>query len=104
MIIAFTIGHTNSYNKALIDHPDDCFKLGETKDYQGGWIWKTAKEATKFIYSKAFLEVDWGDGEARDPNNFSVYKVYLANGWEDVTQVPGKDGIFHLKINSRFSR
>ena len=43
MIIAYTIGHADTYNKVLVDHPDDCFKLGETADYQGGWIWKTAK-------------------------------------------------------------
>ena len=104
MIVAFTIGHTDSYNKALTDHPDDCFKLGETKDYQGGWIWKTAKEAASFIYSQGFLDVDWGDGQKRDPKKFSVYKVMLANGWNDVTPVPGKDGIFHLKIDSKFSK
>lgn len=104
MIVAFTIGHTGSYNKALAEDPDNCFKLGESKDYQGGWIWKTAKEATAFIYSKDFLEVDWGDGKPRDPINFSVFKVFLTNGWEDVTAVPGKDKIYHLKIDSRFSK
>jgi hypothetical protein len=104
MIVAYTIGHTDSYNKALVEHPDECFKLGETKDYQGGWIWKTSKEAAAFIYSQAFLDVDWGDGQKRDPKKFSVYKVTLANGWSDVTPVPGKDGIFHLKIDSKFSK
>lgn len=104
MIIAYTIGHTNSYNTALANDPDNCFKLGETEDYQGGWIWKTAKEATSFIFSKEFLEVDWGDGQPRAPENFLVYKVYLVNGWDDVTPVPGKDGIYHLRVDSRFSK
>lgn len=104
MIIVYTIGNTESYNKALAEEPDKCFKLGESKEYQGGWIWKTAKEATAFIYSQDFLNVDWGDGQRRDPQKFSVYKVFLANGWDDVTPVPGKDGIYHLKIDSKFSK
>jgi len=104
MIVAFTIGHTESYNKALAEDPDHCFKLGETEDYQGGWIWKTAKEAAAFIFSKEFLAVDWGDGLPRDPKKFSVYKVYLVNGWDDVTPVPGQDGIYHLKVDSKFSK
>jgi len=104
MIIAFTIGHTESYNQALANDPDNCYKLGETEDYWGGWIWKTAKEATNFLFSEKFLAVDWGDGLPRDPNKFSVYKVYLVNGWEDVTPVPGQDGVLHLKVDSKFSK
>lgn len=104
MIVAYTIGHTESYNKALSEDPEHCFKLGETEDYQGGWIWETAKEAAAFIFSEGFLAVDWGDGKSRDPKNFSVYKVQLYNGWDDVTKVPGKDGIYHLKIDSKFTK
>ena len=101
-IICFTVGHTDSYNKALLDDPEKCFKLGVTKDYQGGWIWKTAKEAEAFIFSKEFLSVDWGDGKSRDPQKFSVYKVLLVNGWDDVNAVVGKDNTYHLLVDSRF--
>jgi hypothetical protein len=104
VITAYTIGHTESYNKALVEDPDNCFKLGETEEYQGGWIWKTAKAAAEFIFSDEFLAVDWGDGLPRDPKKFSVYKVQLSNGWDDVTPVPGHDGIHHLKVDSRFTR
>lgn len=104
MIIAYTIGHTESYNKALAENPDECFKLGETEDYQGGWIWKKAKDAAEFLFSKEFLAVDWGDGKPRDPKNFSVYKVQLSNGWADVTPVPGQDNIYHLLVDSKFTK
>lgn len=104
MITAYTIGHTDSYNKALAEHPDECFKLGESKDYQGGWIWKTAKEATAFIFSKQFLTIDWGDSQPRNPEKFSVFKVFLTNGWDDVSTVPGINGVFHLKIDSKFAK
>lgn len=104
MITAFTIGHTESYNQALAEAPDECFKLGETEEYQGGWIWHSAKEATAFLFSEGFLKVDWGDGLPRDPTKFSVYKVLLVNGWHDVTEVPGQDKIYHLKVDSKFTK
>lgn len=103
MIIAYTIGHTGSYNKLLTEGPPErCQKMGAHDDYEGGYIWKTEEEAHNFIYSQAFLDLDWGDGLLRPPKNFSVYKVELVNGWQDVTPVPGKDGIYHLLVNSRF--
>lgn len=103
MIIAFTIGHTKSYNKALADDSHNCFKTGRREDYEGGWIWKTAEEADDFIKSTEFMNVDWGDGNPRNPNDFSVFKVILVNGWEkDVSAIPGKDNIFHLLVDSKF--
>jgi hypothetical protein len=103
MIIAFTIGHTKSYDRALAEGPSErCLKMGAHDNYAGGYIWKTEEEAEAFIYSQAFLDLDWGDGLLRPPENFSVYKVELVNGWKDVSPVPGKDGIYHLLVNSRF--
>jgi hypothetical protein len=103
MIVAFTIGHTGSYDKLLAEGPPErCQKMGAHDDYEGGYIWKTAEEAEAFIHSQAFLDLDWGDGLLRPPENFSVYKVELVNGWQDVSPVPGKDGIYHLLVNSRF--
>jgi hypothetical protein len=81
-VIAYTIGHTKSYNQALKEDPNDCFKVGRTFDYQGGWVWKTKEEAQAFIVSEDFLKVDWGDCKPRDPKNFSVYGLVLANGWD----------------------
>lgn len=104
MIVAFTIGDTLSYDQALNDDPEHCIKIGAWKDYEGGWIWRTAEEAQAFISSSEFLTVDWGDGRTRNPNNFSVYKVHLLNGWDDISPIPGKDGIYHLLVDSRFSK
>jgi hypothetical protein len=103
MIVAFTIGHTRSYDKCLAEvPPEQCLKVGAHDDYEGGWIWKTASEAHDFIFSQAFLDLDWGDDLLRPPENFSVYKVELVNGWDDVSPIPGKDGVYHLLVNSRF--
>lgn len=112
MIVAFTIGNTKSYDQSIQDDPNNCFKIGirsvddngKTWDYDGGWIWKTESEAQIFINSKEFLEVDWGDGLPRDPKKFSVYKVLLVNGWNDVSSEPGKDNIHHLLVDSRFTK
>ena len=102
MIIAYTIGNTSSYDFSLSNTPDSSFKTGAHDDYEGGWIWKTAEEAQAFIWSEEFLKVDWGDNLPRPPEKFSVYKVELANGWDDVSPIPGSDGIYHLLVNSRF--
>lgn len=101
-IIAFTIGNTKSYDKALLTDPDNCRKVGKCDDYEGGYIWKTEKEALDFIWSEEFLKIDWGDNLTRPPEKFSVYKVELANGWDDVSPIPGKDGVLCLLTDSRF--
>ena len=103
-MIAFTIGNTKSYEEAFRNHPNDAFKLGKTDDYEGGFIWKTAAEAEDFIRSPAFLKIDWGDGRPRLPEDFSVFRVFLANGYEDISAVPNEDGAHYLLVNSRFDR
>lgn len=103
MIVAFTIGHTKNYDKILTEYlPEECRKLGAQDDYEGGWIWKTAEEAEAFIHSEAFLKLDWGDDIPRPAEAFSVYKVELVNGEQDISPIPGKGGIYHLLVNSRF--
>jgi hypothetical protein len=103
MIVAFTIGHTKSYDQTLAEYlPEECRKLGAQDDYEGGWIWKTAAEAEAFIHSEDFLQVNWGDGKFRSPENFSVYKVELVNGYQDISPIIDKDGIYNLLVSSRF--
>lgn len=101
-IIAFTIGHTSSYDQALLDDPENSNKIGIRDDYDGGWIWKSSQEAQSFINSKEFLNIDWGDGKIRDPEEFSVYKVILVNDCKDISPIVGKDNIYHLLIDSKF--
>lgn len=102
MIIAFTVGNTSSYDRSLAEDLEHCFKLGKRDDYDGGWIWKNAEEAEAFIQSPEFLKINWGDDIPRPPEKFSVYKVELVNGWNDVSPIPGEDGIYNLLIDSRF--
>ena len=104
MIVAYTIGNTKSYDEALVSDPYHCQKIGKKHDYDGGWIWKTAEEAEAFIHSEEFLKIDWGDGKARTPNKFSVYKVMLVHGWDDVSPIPGEDGIYNLLVDSEFRK
>jgi|SRR5665213_3461961 len=100
MIIAYTIGHTENYLKALKENNGDVKKVGKTAGYPGGWIWRTIEEAKSFIASPDFLKVDWGDGKVRNPERFSVFKVRLENGWDDVSSMPGEDGVYNLLIDS----
>lgn len=83
MIIAFTIGHTRSYDQGLLENPQ-LTKLGKTEDYNGGWVWKNVEEAWSFIWSQDFLKVDWGDGKPRNPENFSVFGLMFSS-WEEDT-------------------
>lgn len=102
MAIAYTIGHTQSYKTAIKDNPKNCLKLGKNKDYAGGWIWKTSKEAEEFLDSLEFMEVKWEDGKSRNPRKFSVFKVILANGFEkDTAPIPGTNR-FNLLVDSKF--
>jgi hypothetical protein len=97
MIVAYTLGKTESYDQALAtEPPEKCVKM------EGGWIWRSVEEAEAFLWSEDFLKVDWGDNILRPPEKFSVYKIELVNGWQDVSPIPGKDGIYHLLVNSRF--
>jgi len=61
----FTIGHTQSYQlyfeKSKLNG-ESCNKLGRTKDYVGGSVWKTFEEATMACsenYSVYGVEADW---------------------------------------------
>lgn len=102
--IAYTLGHTKSYDQVLIDDPENCRKIGKTADYEGGWVWQTVADARKFLWSEDFLRVDWGDDIPRPPEKFSVYKILLPNGWElDTTTIPGRDGVHHLLVDSPFT-
>lgn len=100
MIEVYTIGNTSSYDKSIAEDSDNCFKLGKSENYEGGWIWKNPDEAINFINSKEFLNVNWGDGKPRNPERFSVYCVIIKS-WNDVS-MPDKDGIYHLLIDSKF--
>jgi len=99
MIIAFTLGSTKNYNESLLADRETK-KCGKSEDYDGGWVWKSEKEAIEFLHSSDFLKVDWGDGKSRNPNNFSVYGVII-NNWEKDTYCSDKDNQFHLLIDAK---
>jgi hypothetical protein len=103
-MIVYTIGNTESYESVLKSTPGDAYKVGKRDDYEGGWIWETPEKAQTFIDSPAFLKVEWGDNKPRAPQNFSVYKVELVNGWKDISPVPGEDGVYNLLVDSKFSK
>ena len=75
----YTIGQTTAYeenfkNLKVVE------KLGRTKDYAGGSVWKTKKEALKNC-----------------PADYSVYGVEA--DWDRDT-VPSKEGSWHDLINT----
>lgn len=88
---AFTIGSTKSYD-ALFEAEHPAFKLGQRADYEGGWVWKTAKEADVFRLSMS----------ETDPAKFSVYAILLPDDWEtDVSAAPASDGVHRLLNDAR---
>lgn len=67
---AYTIGHTKNYDRALAEGENS--KLGQTIDYEGGWIWRTAEEAITFLREQLLMEQpQW------NPKDFSVYTILL---------------------------
>lgn len=103
MQVAYTLGHTASYNQS-IESPKGATKLGSCEDYDGGWIWKTIKEADNFRKSDKFLKINWGDDTPRPPEKFSVFEVHLINGWQDISKEPNEDGAYTLLVDSRLAK
>lgn len=97
-MIVYTIGNSKTYDEDLIAK-DKVKKVGKKDNYLGGWIWKTQEDAFKFIKSQDFLNLDWGDGNPRDPLNFSVYGVVICN-WEEDIYFSNEDNQFHLLNDS----
>jgi len=61
----YTIGHTESYRKALSENPS-VNKKGQTETYPGGCVWRTPEEAKAFLqfagldnYSVYEIDADW---------------------------------------------
>jgi GNAT superfamily N-acetyltransferase len=82
----FTLGHTKSYDESLMVEPI-VMKTGRNISYEGGWVWSTPQAARDFLYSKQFLNVDWGDNKQRNPDNFSIYVLKINNWSEDISEL-----------------
>lgn len=83
--IAYTIGRTTSYEKAIRE-PGGTKKLGRRPNddppYDGGWVWPTIEQANAF--RTGLMEINLPSWKAKD---FSVYELDLPNGWDvDVSQ------------------
>ena len=91
--VAYTIGHTTSYDGGLLVGEQTKLGKDSKRDYPGGWVWKSAEEATQFIEKKFALV--WPE---RKPKDFSVYLLQLPNGWAiDVSKEPRVvDGVHNL--------
>jgi len=89
--IAYTIGRTSSYDIA-IKEPGGTKKLGRrdvspddpNESYEGGWVWRTWKDADNFRANLMSIEIpEW------IPRDFSVYKLELPTSWDvDVSPDP----------------
>lgn len=89
---AYTVGAEAAYDQNLIDYPEDGgSKLGQTEDYEGGWVWKTPEEAKEFA---ATLD----DGQP-----FAVYELKLPSGWEEDTYL-ASNNLHCLKHNAGIIR
>lgn len=101
--IAFTIGRTTSYTKALED-PRGCWKLGYrdsceeySEEYPGGCVWASWIEADTFRRERIQeMDLNWKS------EDFSVYKILLPNGWsKDVSHQQKHLGYSNLLIDSK---
>lgn len=100
MELAYTVGHTSSYDQYLIESSKP-MKLGKRDDYPGGWIWHTVEEARAFL-ERNDLEELYQDMDRR---KFSVYELELPTSWEiDVTRDPDQHGVHHLIPDAQILR
>ena len=86
--IAYTIGRTSSYDIAIKEH-GGTKKLGRrdvsptdpNESYEGGWVWRTWKDADNFRAN--LMSIGW------IPKDFSVYELELPTSWDvDVSPDP----------------
>lgn len=84
-MIAYTIGNTLSYDKALSEH--SC-----VEKLSGGWVWITVDEAQRFLdKNQIFI-----NGIKKDNSIFSIYELNL-NCWNiDVSINKDDYGIYTL--------
>jgi hypothetical protein len=85
MILVYTIGHTENYNKALLENAV-VNKLGKTDDYEGGIIFREYEQAEQYIQEQDYQDL------------YSVYGVYISSE-KDVKW--NKDGTGDLLVTSR---
>jgi hypothetical protein len=88
MTIAYTIGHTVSYERYLKEDPN-CMKVGRRDDYVGGCVWATQEEAQAFLDAGHLII----DSVVRDTSEFSVYGIHLPTGWDTDVSVETYDGV-----------
>lgn len=75
MEIAYTVGHTQSYDQYLTES-GDCKKMGkraavgEAEGYEGGSVFRTVAEAQYFL--------SW----TKNDRDYSVYELELPTSWE----------------------
>jgi len=99
-MIVYTIGNTKSYNESIKNNPETK-KLGRSKNYSGGWVWKLKQDALDFLNSSIFAQIDWGDGKSRNPKDFSVYGI-IVDSWEkNVSEFPEEDSVHRLLVDSK---
>lgn len=88
----FTIGHRESYLKALEEgrkSGDPAKKLGKSEDYEGGYAFKNNNDAWSYIKS-GYIEEDFrASGRAIDRNDFSVF-VIKADWDKDTYHIEGR--------------
>ena len=97
----FTIGSTDSYDKALALARQDDRTVEKTgrdsdaadSDYPGGWVWQDIDEAR--AKAKA-LEEKLG-------YSFSVYELRLFGSWDQCVYL-GEDGEHHLEKDAVVTR
>ena len=97
--ICYTIGVESSYDKYLAAEPN-AKKLGRYTDehgeeYPGGWVWKSADDAYKFLAGKKASKLF--------PNKkLAVYVLALPQGWStDVSREPWNDEVHNLLTDAR---
>ena len=54
----------------------------------------------KFLYSVEFLNIDWGDAKSRNPDDFSIYGLFVKD-WDKDTYKSINDNLYHLLIDTK---
>jgi hypothetical protein len=92
---AFVIGQTKSYDKFLLEAPNN-FKViaKHTNGCNGSIIFKSANDA--YNYQEAFLKMSPLMNHSNCLNGFSIYVIQLPNSWEVDAKENKYNTYYHL--------
>lgn len=95
--VAYTVGHQESYDRALADEPV-VRKLGRSGSYPGGWVFRDLEAAIEVARAGRLPDRD-------EHVCLAVYLLEMPGAWEAcVSPEPDQNGVQRLLVDARIVR